>query len=76
MLEAESIKDVTTAQLLISQTDTETVKCDICGKTLKNQKGLNCHNRIMHQLPAQQPDYKNVTIRRSKNKTTTQNDDT
>ena len=48
VLEAESIKDVTTAQLLISQTDTETVKCEICGKTLKNQKGLNCHNRLMH----------------------------
>ena len=66
VLEAESIKDATPAQIPLIPTNVESVKCDICGKTLKNQNGLNHHIRLMHQTPAQQPDFKNVTIRRGK----------
>jgi len=68
VLEAESIKDATPAQIPPIPTNVESVKCDICGKSLKNQKGLNRHIRLMHQTLAQQPDYKNVTIRRGKEK--------
>ena len=76
VLEAESIKYATPAQIPLIPTNVESVKCDICGKTLKNQKGLNRHIRLMHQTPAQQPDYKNVTIRRGKEKKAAKDDKT
>ena len=42
---------LTPAQIPLNSTIVQSVKCDICGKTLKNQMSLNCHIRLMHQKP-------------------------
>ena len=61
ILEAEHLQNVITTKIPINPTKVEHVNCEICGKTLKSQKGLNCHKRLIHQPPVQQPKLKNIT---------------